>query len=250
MAGRDLLGGHEAVVDGDPGATQLGANARSRRRAGEGPAGAGSTPNRRLSPDCRSVVVLHSPAVTPDVDIAPYEGLIFSTAARYAPLLDDDLEDVQQILRIKVWNALRAFDPKRSRAGVKSYVFSCVRNQVKDLLKSQTRRREARNGNVGSVDAFSEAAGEPFEARYLSVTADEAYALVEDEAVLLPSTLTELEGQVVALLVMDYSTAEIAKHLGVTRSSVTTAHVIVQEKMADWHPGHGVRAEVPTQVAA
>jgi RNA polymerase sigma factor (sigma-70 family) len=175
-----------------------------------------------------------------DADIAAYEGLIFSTAARYAPLLDDDLEDVQQVLRVKVWQALRVYDPSRSRATEKSYVFSCVRNQVKDLLKAQSRRNEARNGSQSYVEDVSDEHRPRFEARYLSQTAEQVFALVEDQPVLLPSTLTATEAQVVELLLLDFSRTEIAKTLGVSRDKVTALHASVQEKMADWHPGHRV----------
>ena len=40
-----------------------------------------------------------------------YEGLIFRTARFAAPLVEDDFEDVQQVLRIKCWRALLAYDP-------------------------------------------------------------------------------------------------------------------------------------------
>jgi RNA polymerase sigma factor (sigma-70 family) len=201
--------------------------------------------------------------VRPDADIAAYEGLIFTTAARYAPLLDDDLEDIQQVLRVKVWQALRVYDPKRSKAGVKSYVFSCVRNQVKDLLKSQHRRNEARNGRLIHIEECRSVAGSPgdgertpktpsgaFESRYLSVEAEEVFALVEDEPVLLPSTLTDCEARVVQLLVAGFSEREIAKELHVPRDKVTAMHGDVQRKMMDWHPGGRVHQEVPTRVAA
>lgn len=184
-----------------------------------------------------------------DADIAAYEGLIFSTAARYAPLLDDDLEDVQQVLRVKVWQALRVYDPKRSRATEKSYVFSCVRNQVKDLLKAQSRRNDARNGSQSYVEDVSEEHRPKFEARYLAATAEEVFALVEDEPVLLPSTLTAEEARLVVFLLQDFSRQEIARELGVTRDKVTALHASVQGKMADWHPGH-VAPAVPVQIAA
>jgi RNA polymerase sigma factor (sigma-70 family) len=72
--------------------------------------------------------------------IAAYEGLVYATAARYAPYLDDDLDDVAQVLRVKVWKSLVAFNPARHTVGEKSWVFSCIRNQVKDILKAQDRR--------------------------------------------------------------------------------------------------------------
>jgi hypothetical protein len=61
-----------------------------------------------------------------DVDIAPYEGLIHSTAVRYVGFLDDDLDDIKQLLRIKVAQALVAFDPTRGEKPTENFVFSCV----------------------------------------------------------------------------------------------------------------------------
>src|SRR3954470_7263330 len=69
-----------------------------------------------------------------------YEGLIFSTARRYSIFVEEDLEDIQQILRVKVFRALESYDgakaPPRTdgRSPRDAYVFQCVRNQAKDLL--------------------------------------------------------------------------------------------------------------------
>lgn len=172
-------------------------------------------------------------------DIAAYEGLIFTTAARYAPILDDDFEDVQQILRVKVWRSLEAYDARRSKLPVERYVFSCVYNQVKDLLKSQDRRNERRGGHLDSIDAVPDERRSSFESDYLSQSAEDAFARVEDEPLPLPSTLTESERDVVALLVADFSQAEIALRLGLSRKKVRSTHASVMEKMADWRPGSG-----------
>lgn len=179
------------------------------------------------------------------LELANYEGLIFSTAARYASILDDDLEDIQQILRVKVWRSLGKYDPKRSKMDVERWVFQCVRNQVKDLLKSQTRRNAARNGSQGYIE--DESVTPAFEARYLSESADEVYGASEDENVKLPSTLTDMERSVVYLLMLDLNQTEIAGVLKITRDQVRRLHAKVQEKMQDWRPGSSA---APVPVAA
>lgn len=181
------------------------------------------------------------------MDPASYEGLVFSTAARYAPILDDDLEDIQQILRVKVWKSLNAFDSARTKLGVESWVFSCLKNQVKDLLKSQTRRNAARQGRQLYTEEVASDLTAKFEARYLSLSADEIYGCVEDEEVTLPATLTDSERAYVYLLLMDFSPAEIAVTLAVTRNRVRHLRESVQLKMADWRPS---TAETPAVAVA
>lgn len=178
-----------------------------------------------------------------DVDIAPYEGLIFSTARRYHDLLDIDLEDVQQILRLKVAQALVVFDPSKWRKHTdddeakRRYVFGCVRNQVKDLLKGQDRRNSARGGGQLYVEELREQ-GDSFEHRYLVETDERALADVLDQMPELPFTLSQLERSVVALLLLDYNQTEIARELGTSRTKVRVAHASVKSKMAelDWTP--------------
>lgn len=176
-------------------------------------------------------------------DLQPYEGLIYSTAARYAPYLDDDMEDIQQLLRIKVWQALVAFDRTRWRLpggeadARKRYVFSCVSNRVKDMLKAQYRRNDARGGAQLYTEDVAASSPDRFELLYLRLDVEVAYAAAEDDGLRLPSTLNEFEVRVVHLLLLDLSQAEAARVLGVTRGKVRTAHAAVKIKMADWAPG-------------
>lgn len=187
--------------------------------------------------------------MTEVTELQHYEGLIFATAARYAPLLDYDAEDVRQILRIKVWQALEAYDAHRGTKGLESFVFSCLRNRVKDLLKEQD-RLNSRRGGQHYIEDFTEDFGS-FEGRYLSAECPEI-AEVEEADLELPSTLTEIEVAVVHLLVLDFRRSEIAVLLGVSRAKVRTAHSRIQTKMADWAPsvGAGTRAVPVDRVAA
>jgi len=182
-------------------------------------------------------------------DIGPFEGLIHSTAARYTAYLDDDIEDIEQVLRVKVWQALRAYDSTRVKGNgrprtvdeewerVKRFVFSCVRNRVKDLLKQQYRLNRARgSGRPIYTEDVSSASPERFEFDYLVVEEEFVFAVVEEDKVQLPSTLTIFEAKVVQLLLLDLNQTETARVLNVPRGRVRTAHAAVKEKMADWHP--------------
>jgi RNA polymerase sigma factor (sigma-70 family) len=165
------------------------------------------------------------PAV--QTDIGFYEGLVRKTAAIIAPYVQEDYEDIVSILRIKVWRALEAFDSTRSAMPVERYVFSCVANQKKDLLKRR-RRHEV------SFDDLADAATyEP------SVTADSVYAEVEAELPVIPCTLTQLERAVILRLYTDCSQRETAVLLGLSRAEMERTVKGIRTKMADWRPGHG-----------
>lgn len=181
--------------------------------------------------------------------LSDFEGLIFSTAVRYAPVLaDEDVEDIKQILRVKVWQALQAFDRTRSTQDVEAFVFGCVCNRVKDMLKAQERRNDARNGRQLYIEDQEERGA--FEAEYLRVEEDVAFAVVEAQRLELPSTLTRFERQVVVLLVAGYNQTEVSRQLAVTRKRVLAARVAVQGKMLDWKPGSYTAEEMPTPIAA
>lgn len=159
---------------------------------------------------------MRNPAST---EIAYYEGLVRKTAAMIAPLVQEEYEDIAAILRIKVWRALVAFDPARARLPVERYVFMCVTNQKKDLLKRK-RRCEV------PLD-------EEYDAR---VDPDVVYCEVEDVAPIIPSTLSGFERDLVARLYLGYTERQVAGVLGLTRSQMERALEGVRVKMADWRP--------------
>lgn len=178
-------------------------------------------------------------ASDPDV-LQHFEGLVRKTAARYVGIIEDDFEDICQVLRLKVWRALLSFDPKRSRLSRDAYVFGCVRNQVKDLLKRPHRnwlfiedltKFEGRGPTDISCD-FSQR----FEQRYLQVREDEVFGEIDEDDPLIPSTLTKNERKVLVCMYLDYSQANTALRLGLSRKEVATSIATIREKMADWHP--------------
>lgn len=169
------------------------------------------------------------------VDIGPFEGLVRATAARYATYLDDDIEDIAQELRVKVWYSLQRYDRRRATQEIEQFVFSCVVNRVKDLLKGQSRLNARRNGGPLYVEDCSASNPSAFEAEHFSTGIDTVVeAVVELEKVELPSTITPDEKRVVVLLLLDLKQTEIAQVLGVPRSRVRATHTTIREKMADW----------------
>lgn len=164
-----------------------------------------------------------------------------------------EFDDLCQLLRIKVWRALESYDPARCKSTRDRYVFVCVRNLVKDILKVDSRHplpmfiediaaphpeAGAHAQNNGQRDAF--------EMRYMAQRHDETYGRIEDGPPLIPSTLSVNERKVVALLYYEYEQREIADIIGISESTVNRAVRSIREKMADWAPG----AEVPMPVAA
>lgn len=153
-----------------------------------------------------------------------------------------------QLLRLKVAQALVAFDASRSGMETKDYVFGCMRNRVKDLLKEQDRRNRRRGGGQLHVEDISERDSR-FESRYFQVSDEQAFLAVEDEWMPLPATLTELERHVVYFLLLDLNQTEIARELGVSRERVRSAHRSVETKMEDWRPSQPAKP-APDRIAA
>lgn len=189
-----------------------------------------------------------------DDDIRYYEGLVARTATMYVGILRAEREDLEQVLRFTIWRALEGYRATRwnshdqdakGRSARERFVFYCMRNQVKDLLKARVRRDGAKPDWMGDSiagvrevyleDVASERSGtsrDRFEGKYLSQRPSDRH---EDE-VLLPATLTGDERQVVVLLYLDFSQAEIARLLGVRARDIGVRVASLRLKMADWKP--------------
>lgn len=179
-----------------------------------------------------------------DRDLAHYEGLVLMTAARYVDMIDGDIEDLQQLLRIRVWKALNAFDPAKSvvprvrgrRSPRERFVFMVLRNECKDWVRWKRLRG---NLSIERLEEMDTEGGTPVSRELeqtLSTSSDVVYSEVEDELPLIPSTLNELELQVVCLLYRDYRQTEIALKLMVEKREVERAVRGIRAKMADWRP--------------
>lgn len=187
-------------------------------------------------------------------DVGPYEGLIHSTAARYEPYLDDELEDIAQLLRLKVWQARRSYDPALATQTEEGYVFSCVVNRVKDMLKAQSRLNKRRQGGPLYIEDVAASSPAAFESKHFSTDGDPVADAVEEEKVKLPSTLTHVEHRVVVLLLLDLRQTEISVVLGIPRARVRAAHAAAREKLAltgpDQDPGQAATGETPEPLAS
>lgn len=182
--------------------------------------------------------------------LAHYEGLVIKTSThrRYEGIKRWDREEVRQLLRLRVWKALLAWDPKEPRTRKRllegkteeqlrdAYVFGCVTNQMKDLLKRDRERdllvEDFLDTDRGE-DGQWEGAAARFERRYLSVETDAIEAVAVP---LIPNTLTSDERYVLLCAYNGYNGPETAERLGMTRGQVAMHIREIREKMRDWRP--------------
>ena len=186
------------------------------------------------------------PGTSYDIDVERYEALVRRTARLILENpreVEMDYDEICQRLRIKVWYALGKFEGKRdvNCVGVDRFVFACIQNEKKDILK-KVKRNEAFIEDLappgGEGYENGHVARDLFEAQYLQVTTDEAFHDVEEQLPFLPSTLTTQERQLVHWLYLDYDYGEISELLGIPRKEVAPLVRGIREKMADWKPSH------------
>jgi RNA polymerase sigma factor (sigma-70 family) len=168
--------------------------------------------------------------------LAHYEGLVIATSRKYEGIKRYDAEEVRQLLRVRVWKALLAWDPdeprtrKRRRGGKTiaelrdAYVYGCIANQMKDLLK-RDRERDLLMEDVAENDPT-------FERRYLHVDFDDSSVAHP----LVPNTLSLDERYVLVCAYNGYNGPETAERLGMTRAQVAMHVREIREKMRDWKP--------------
>lgn len=169
-----------------------------------------------------------------------YEGLVRKTASKWAWKME--FEDLCQVLRLKVFQALQSYDPARATQTVDGYVFSCVRNRIKDLGEIKV-RDDLYIEDIAPSSAHYETGGsnenvsrDNFEGRYLIEEEEHAFAEILTETPLIPDTLTEVEARVVVCLYLELTQAEIAERLVMSRREVARSVKQVKVKMAAWRP--------------
>lgn len=171
-----------------------------------------------------------------------FEGLILSTARMYATQVRWDEDDMAQELRVKVWRALKRYDPTRSSVPLRNYVYGAIANRVKDFKRDAAREvnRQHRNGvSFCHLEAFDNRDGydreEPL-ARFHSVDHYAVYGSIDEGTLTLPATLGDHEIKVLLLLMMEWSKPEIALRLAVSISQIHTIVGSLRRKLADWEP--------------
>lgn len=178
--------------------------------------------------------------------LASYEGLVISTSNRFDGIKRYDTEEVRQVLRVRVWKALLAWDPMESRtrkrilAGKKTeaelrdaFVYGCIRNQVVDLLK-RDKDQDLLIEDIAPSNLANER--DKFEVRYFTADAAEVYGGVEESAPLVPNTLNQDERLVLACAYQGYNGPETAERLEMSRPKVANVMRSIREKMRDWRP--------------
>jgi DNA-directed RNA polymerase specialized sigma24 family protein len=167
-----------------------------------------------------------------------FEGLVFETARQIVVGgVELDFDDVRQLLRIKVWRAIVAFDARRAGTmPLKRFVFGCVVNLRKDLEKRPRRYIDSiERIRERSLDACEGEPSDWFDLRYLSIDAEQVYGRVEDE-LRLPSTLDRAERALVAMTMQGRPAQEVEAELGLSCAQRKQAMREVREKLADWQP--------------
>lgn len=200
-----------------------------------------------------------------------FDGLVIETTRQIiATGVELEFDDVAQLLRIKVWHAVEKFDAERAaaskflshardrhgRSPLERFVYGCVANMRKDIEKRPRRFNQSiegiRDRSTAKFDRFGGVAlmgiADWFDLRYLSVDHEDVFGEVEGDDPPLPSTLTEVERQVVGLRLDGLMLMEIDRELGLSRGERERVMRSVREKLADWRPdraGAPLRAPVP-----
>lgn len=188
---------------------------------------------------------------------------MFRHATRIVEIVEDDLDDIRQFYRLKAWAALRSFDADKAQSTCSvcrepcadgdrcprcKYVFICLKNAEKDMLKKRRRGHvfiEDQAPTVDRYDGDGQRRSNWFEERFLSTDHDEVYGRVDDGQPLLPNTLSDLEVRVVVALYRGYRQSEIARSMPLAKGELDRLMVSIREKMADWRPGPEAPAARP-----
>jgi hypothetical protein len=192
----------------------------------------------------------HADSQNPEL-LKHYEGLVYKTALLTAPLVEEDFDDIVQLLRIKVWRVLIAWDPARApklvaRVGLDEArdrsVFAWLKNYQRDLIKKKRRGEVSLDAGIGGNDGMDDNVG-TFHGTRPEITVgtafgaeDVGYVHVEAGMPLIPSTLTDPELRVVCLLYSEYRQSEVAVFLELPKREVERLVRSIRTKMADWAP--------------
>lgn len=219
----------------------------------------GTRPARRLKTERPSRVDTLTSSLEPTQAESPallaeYEGLVISTQRKYDGIKRWDPEEVRQLLRLGVWKALLAWDPREPRTRRRilkgenekklrdAFVYGCLHNCIVDIHK---RDKEQMLLIEDIAPTTQGNARERFELKHFGAD-HEVFDAVEETAPHLPNTLNHNERSVMACMYLGYNGPETAEKLGLTRQQVANAVRAIREKMSDWRPKKTVAPE-PTR---
>jgi DNA-directed RNA polymerase specialized sigma24 family protein len=187
-------------------------------------------------------------------EIAEFEGLVGATARQIVEGgCEVEFDDIRQLLRVSVWNALGEFETARlgprfkvdrlGRTPRQRFVYMCLWRTRYDIEKRRPKRYDSSIEVLRAPGArnFSTTA-DHFDARYLSVDAE----LFEGDELELPNTLTPVERRVVEMLVEGFSPREIEHALDLSAEHRRQATRSARERLADWRPDVSERRRGPT----
>jgi DNA-directed RNA polymerase specialized sigma24 family protein len=162
-----------------------------------------------------------------------------------------ELDDLKQVLWIKVLQAVRSYEHGRSRLSRDRYVFMCLVNLTKDLTQRKKRGERFIEDLVAphgdSTELCGRMARDGWEARYLAAGHDDVYGDVEPDEFRLPNTLIAEERAVVIQLYAGYKKTEIMRTLCIGHKEFDRRMDSILGKLADWRPPTEV-VEIPTPV--
>lgn len=169
----------------------------------------------------------------PDHDWRHYEGLVKGTVKRFGLPPGQEREDVEQVLRMKVLEALDRYDETQ---GVprRNFVFGCVANRMRDLWRKRVVSESSweeitGTGDTGPTGALETQLG-------LEVAEEQVYGHVWEEEFVLPSTLTRMERLMAEGLMEGLRPGDIMAEHRMTRKQWMRGLRSLRIKMADWEP--------------
>lgn len=168
-------------------------------------------------------------------DLSKYAGLVGKTTQMFMGLCRLEAEDMHQELWIKVHEAVEAYRPARGESE-EAWVYGCLANKVKDLRRTASRR--ARWGvTFVYMDEHWQESGTDYADRLIPhVEPFEVFGKIDEGVYVLPESVTAWEGDVLVLLALGYTRAEVALELECEESQVAAAAKALKQKLAELRP--------------
>ena len=141
-----------------------------------------------------------------------------------------DIDEISQILRIKAFESLRHYNPKRAK--LKTYLKKVLERKVIDLLRRQ--KSEIRNGNISLeyiLDNFESGNAKKLSGFFIAYT--ESYVGISDVYSIINELSPDLQN-VCKLLSESYNVSEIAKILKRSRTTIYKQIKEIRDALKDF----------------